>query len=194
MSPIVILNGAPRSGKSSIARAVQACSAEPWMNLGVDAWMAMSPERLRPALGLRPGGERPDLEPLVRRQLVALLESARVHAELGLPVLVDVGLHDAYSRPLGLWQEVIARLPSAWLVGVRCPLGVILDRRRESGMTPPDVEFRARAWDDAVHAHGVYDLELDTGELTAEACAAEVLALLKGEPHALRRLAAQLDH
>ncbi len=33
---VVILNGAPRSGKSSIVTAMQAMSDEPWMNVVVD--------------------------------------------------------------------------------------------------------------------------------------------------------------
>lgn len=44
---IVILNGAPRSGKSSIASAIQASFDGPWMNLGVDAHMQITPPRYR---------------------------------------------------------------------------------------------------------------------------------------------------
>ena len=35
---IVILNGAPRSGKSSIVRVIQETFDDPWMNLGVDVF------------------------------------------------------------------------------------------------------------------------------------------------------------
>jgi chloramphenicol 3-O-phosphotransferase len=35
------------------------------MNMGVDRFMQMTPARYQPGIGLRPGGERPDLEPLV---------------------------------------------------------------------------------------------------------------------------------
>ena len=42
---LVILNGAPRAGKSSIARALQQLAAVPWINLGVDVVMAATPER-----------------------------------------------------------------------------------------------------------------------------------------------------
>jgi len=38
----------------------------PWMNLGVDTFVRqVTPARYRPGIGLRPGGERPDLEPFV---------------------------------------------------------------------------------------------------------------------------------
>ena len=36
-----------------------------WMNLGVDRFMQMTPARYLPGIGLRPGGERPDIEPLI---------------------------------------------------------------------------------------------------------------------------------
>src|SRR5262245_23555606 len=61
---IVILNGPPRSGKSSIAAEIQERFEGVWMNLGVDHFKQMTPARLQPGIGLRPGGERPDLEPV----------------------------------------------------------------------------------------------------------------------------------
>ena len=62
---IVVLNGVPRSGKSSIVAAIQARFDGAWMNIGLDRFKAMTPDRFQPGIGLRPGGERPDLEPLV---------------------------------------------------------------------------------------------------------------------------------
>ncbi|MCB0052581.1 MAG: hypothetical protein KDE24_23900, partial [Caldilinea sp.] len=62
---IVVLNGAPRAGKSSIVAAIQESFDGVWINLGVDRFMAMTPARYQPGIGLRPGGERPDLEPIV---------------------------------------------------------------------------------------------------------------------------------
>ena len=52
---IVILNGVPRSGKSSIASAIQATFDGAWMNLGVDRFKAMTPEHLQPGIGLTTG-------------------------------------------------------------------------------------------------------------------------------------------
>src|SRR5579871_1151105 len=52
---IVILNGAPRSGKSSIAAAIQHTFGGCWMNLGVDRSREMTPARFQPGIGLRPG-------------------------------------------------------------------------------------------------------------------------------------------
>lgn len=72
---IVILNGAPRSGKSSIAVAIQNSFDGVWMNLGVDWFKRMLSEHYQPGIGLRPGGERPDLEPLVVAMYRAMYEA-----------------------------------------------------------------------------------------------------------------------
>ena len=58
-APIVILNGAPRSGKSSIVAAIQESADRPWMNLGVDVFARhVTPQRWQPGIGLRPGEDR----------------------------------------------------------------------------------------------------------------------------------------
>ena len=63
---IIVLNGTPRAGKSSIAHAIQDGFDGVWMNLGLDKFKKATPERFQPGIGLRPAGERPDLEPLVK--------------------------------------------------------------------------------------------------------------------------------
>jgi chloramphenicol 3-O phosphotransferase len=40
-----------------------------WMNLGVDVFSGyVTPPRYRPGMGLRPGGERPEIEALRRQR------------------------------------------------------------------------------------------------------------------------------
>jgi chloramphenicol 3-O phosphotransferase len=197
---IVILNGAPRAGKSSIVRVIQETFDGPWMNLGVDAHIGMTPPRYRPGIGLRPGGERPDLEDLIPAFYGALYESIAAHSRQGLNVAVDVGHHDAYSRPLYLLAKCARRLAGlpAFLVGVRCDLPTILERRAASmagayatGSEDDPIPEQVRLWQSAAHQPGVYDLEVDTSISTPEACAAAIRERLHGPPPmALRRLAA----
>ncbi len=78
----------------------------PWLNLGVDAWAVATPSGLRPGIGLRPGGERPDLEDAVVALFDALYASVVACSSVGLNVVVDVGHHDDYSRPLGILSKV----------------------------------------------------------------------------------------
>lgn len=92
---VIILNGAPRSRKSSIASAIQNTFEGVWMNLGVDRFKQMILDRYQPGIGLRPGAEHPDLEPLVVVLYHALYEAIAAHSRLGLNVVVDAG----YLRP-----------------------------------------------------------------------------------------------
>lgn len=199
---IVMLNGAPRSGKSSIARAIQERFEGPWLNLGVDLIKERAtPAALQPGLGLRPGGERPELEPFVRASYLALYETIAAHSRQGLNIVADVGHHEGYSRPLHVLRDCARRLEGlpAILVGVHCPLAIIMERRRATGWPtpPPDtpVPEPIRRWQVAVHVPGIYDLELDTSALTPEACAASIRATLDDPPRplALERLAADRD-
>lgn len=196
---IVILNGAPRAGKSSIVAAMQAAFDGLWMNLGVDHCMAMTPARYQPGIGLRPGGERPDLEAVVAALYRALYRSVAAHSRLGLNVVVDVGHHDSYSTPLGILPacaRILEGLP-ALLAGVLCPIDQIMERRRASGWNtdwatgdpiPPPV----LRWQEAVHCPGIYDLTLDTSRLSPAQCAAIIQGRLRdGAPGAaLAKLAA----
>jgi len=178
---IVILNGAPRSGKSSIGRAIQEGDAGVWMNLGVDGFMSMTPKRYQPGMGLRPGGERPDLEPLLPLLYGALYDSIAAHSRAGLNVVTDVGHHDYYSQPLGILPDCARRLAGlpTLFVGVHCPLDVILKRREETGYPGGEPVIR---WQESVHAHGLYDLELDTSVQTPEECAEVIRHRLENGP------------
>lgn len=182
---VVILNGAPRSGKSAIARAIQESSPDTWVGLGVDTWSRLIPERLRPGIGLRPGGERPDLEEHVVVLYAALYDSIAAHARMGLSVVVDVGHHESYSRPLHILADCarrLAGLPVLW-VGVRCPIEVIWQRREatwgqrrvDAGQ---DLIAAVEAWQREVHAHVPYDVELDTSVHSPSECARIVAARL----------------
>ena len=190
---IVILNGTPRSGKSSIVAVIQETFDGPWMNLGVDTFKErVMPQRYNPGIGLRPGGEGPDLEPLIVRFYAAMYESIAAHSRLGLNVVVDVGHHDAYSVPRGILPDAARRLEGlpALLVGVRCPIDVIMERRRATGWG--DGSSAEMPEPGVVHRPGIYDLEVDTSLLSPTECAAAIRQRLDEgpPPTALRQLAA----
>jgi chloramphenicol 3-O phosphotransferase len=205
---IVVLNGPPRSGKTSIATALQAGQDGDWMSLGVDVHArCVTPPRLRPGIGLRPGGERPDIETVLPRLFAALYDSVAAHSRLGFDVVVDVGHHDDYSRPLGILPDCARRLAGlpALLVGLHCPIEEIMSRRRQAepgretlyvaaapGEPPPAPVQR---WQQAVHRHRIYDLELDTAAATPAECAAAVLRRFDEDPppSAFARLAASVS-
>jgi chloramphenicol 3-O phosphotransferase len=202
---VVILNGAPRSGKSSIVAAIQATFDGVWMNLGVDVFARhVTPARFQPGVGLRPGSERPDLEPFVVASYAAMYDSIAAHSRAGLNVVADVGHHDSYSVRLSTLSEGVKRLAGlpVLLVGVRCPVEAVMERRRGSPeghyltASPEEpIPEPVLRWQREVHNPGVYDLEVDTSQLSPEECAAEVWRCLGATPRptAYERLLARAD-
>lgn len=196
---IVILNGAPRSGKSSIVTVIQETFDGPWMNLGVDVFARhVTPRRYQPGMGLRPGADRPEIERLIPALYAAFYDSIAAHSRQGLNVVADVGHHDDYSTPLHLLRSAAEQLRSfpVLFVGVRCPLGVIMERRQEeqaagSGYFATSADAPSHGgipeavlgWQDEVHIPGVYDLEVDTSLHSPEQCAALIRKrLVEGPP------------
>ncbi len=180
---IIILNGAPRSGKSSIAAVIQKTFEGVWMNLGVDSFGEITAEKYRPGIGLRPGGERPDLEPLIPLFYAALYESIAAHSRLGLNVVVDVGHHDSYSKPRKILPDCARRLAGlpVLFVGVRCSIEEIM-RRRNRGQAGRETRYEKSTADEPVpatvlrfqeevHVPGIYDLEVDTSKAAPAECA-----------------------
>ncbi|MGB3335992.1 MAG: chloramphenicol phosphotransferase [Devosia sp.] len=186
---IVILNGVPRSGKSSIAKAMQDTLPGHWINLGVDAQNRSLPEALMPGIGLRPGGERPDLEPDVVRLYLALYGAIAAHARQGFDVVADLGHHDFYSTPLGILPACAQLLDGldVLFVGVHCPIEEIMRRRNADpqggfyagGDTVPEP---VRRWQEAVHVSVLYDIAVDTGAMTTGECVAAIAAALAYPP------------
>jgi len=186
---IVILNGAPRSGKSSIVAAIQDQLDGVWVNLGVDVARAATPPRVQPGIGLRPGEPDHPAAPYVALLYAALYESVAAHSRLGLNVAVDVGHYD--TEILADAMERLAGLPVLF-VGIHCPIGTIMERRRAAGpehyavvaedeAVPPPV----LRWQREVHGDWTYDLELDTSRLMPSECAAAIAEhLARGRPAA----------
>ncbi len=178
--------------------------------LGVDAFSwVVTPPRYRPGIGLRPGGERPDIEALIPALYAAFYDSVAAHARQGLNVVVDVGHHEGYAVALNVLPDAARRLRGlpALLVGVRCPVEVIMRRRdagqrggREGGevryaTSGPDGEIPEPVlrWQRHVHQPGIYDLEVDTSVLSPAAAASLIRERLAGPaPTAFRRLAGDL--
>lgn len=113
--------------------------------------------------------------------------------------MADVGHHDAYSVPRGILPACARQLDGlpVLFVGLRCPLDVILQRRRATGYlasAPDETEapLPVQRWQEAVHQPDSYDLELDTALLSPEACAEQIWQHLQADQPttALQRRAA----
>ncbi len=213
LGQVIILNGAPRSGKSSIATAIQEASDELWMNLGADRYIRITPEQYRPGVGLRPAGidkmevkpfaQRDKIETLVPLMYAAMYDSIAAHSRLGLNVVTDVGHHDDYARPQEILFDCARRMEGlpVLFVGVRCPVEIVWERRRSTWLkeqeipdgTPPP--YSVHRWNSEVHNPGIYDLEVDTSTMSPEECGQVILRHLKHgfQPTAFKRLAAMSE-
>jgi chloramphenicol 3-O phosphotransferase len=153
--------------------------------------MQMTPARYQPGIGLRPGGERPDLEPLIQVLYGAMYDSIAAHSRAGVNLVVDVGHHDCYAVPRVILPSCARRLSGlpVLFVGVRCPIEVIMQRRRDTGWAPGSsadapIPPPVLLWQKEVHIPGIYDLQIDTSVLSPEACAAAIRRRLDNGPPA----------
>ena len=184
LGQIIILNGAPRSGKSSIALAIQATFPGEWEIFGVDrSCTKLTPVELFPGIGLRPGGERPDLEPFIVEAYQFLHTSIANLSRQGTNVAVDIGYHDSYSQPLSIRAKAADRLLGlpVLFVGVRCSIEEIMIRRNQGidgsyvkGTEDDPFPEPVKRWQEEVHKPGIYDIEVDTSVKNPTECAERI--------------------
>ncbi len=190
LGKIILLNGVPRAGKTSILEVIQATFDGPWCNLGADTFVQqVIPRNYLPGgkhedVGFRmeeiPGSDPPlrriSFGPAVQTVLPAMNETIAVHSRLGLNVVADTAFMTA-----DLMKDCVQRLAGlpVLYVGVHCPADVILERRNvnpENRHATGDAgEAAARWWEQEItRYHGRYDLEVDTSQLSPEACAEKI--------------------
>ncbi|MER5863675.1 AAA family ATPase [Kitasatospora sp. NPDC002040] len=162
---IVFLNGTSSSGKSSLAAALLRRLEPLHFHLAVDAFNAMSASR-----DLSPE----ELDLALRRMRSGFHRAIAGMAAAGNHVVVDHVLSEPWR--LRDCLEVLAPY-EVLLVGVRCALPELERRERARGDRPAGL---AALQYERVHAHGVYDLEVDTGRYSSEECAAQIAAHLEG--------------
>ena len=187
---VIVLNGVPRAGKTSIAREIQQQFPGVWMNLGVDNHIQATPDALKPGVGLRPGGRvDPKIEAIVPGLYAALYDSVRAHALHGLNVVMDAKHHDSYIEPRGdMLLDCARRLEGieTLFIGVRCSLEQIWERLEQTwGLTRDtagaDQIAAIELGQTVTHEHD-YDLVVDTTERSTADCTAAIRTLLEHPP------------
>jgi len=173
---VIVLNGGSSSGKSGIARCLQAVLPDPWLALGTDTFGEMLPPSLRESgvgLGIGADGEV-TVGPGFRALEAAWIAGVAAMAGAGARVIVDeVFLGGPYSQRR--WQEALDGLGVLW-VGVRCDAAVAAGRETARG---DRVGGMAAAQADLVHRGVTYDLEVDTTHTEALACARAIAARVR---------------
>ncbi|GAA2145950.1 hypothetical protein GCM10009760_35170 [Kitasatospora kazusensis] len=179
---IIFLNGTSSSGKSSLAVELLRTLDSPYFHLSVDAFNAMGARRAE----LLPTPD--DLAAALTRMRRGFHRAIAGMAAAGNNVVVD----HVFSEPWRLLDclDVLAGYDVV-LVGVRCPLDELRRRELARGDRQPGT---AELQFDLVHAHGVYDVECDTGAAGTEDCARQVRDFLarrdRTAPTAFERLRA----
>lgn len=180
---IILLNGASSSGKSTLARGLQAALDEPFWHFSIDHLIAanvLPVERIR-------GGEFPwrDLRPHFfdgfHRCLPAL-------AAAGNNLIVE---HIVETEA---WMQRLLRLLrpfDVFFVGVHCPLPELERREIERGNRRIG---EARADFEITHTFGVYDFEvLSTRPLAENVNAVKAAWECRQRPSAFERMAHRLE-
>ncbi len=182
---IIILNGTSSSGKTSLLKALQKMLAEPYLEAGIDKFIWMLPSRyLDPPLWDEVLGLAREAGPLGHLLASGMHRSLAELSRAGLNVLADhVLVEPSWVRECA---DLLADLPAS-LIGIRCPLEVLEQRERDRR---DRTLGQARAQFERIHAHGIYDFEVDTSTGNVAECAGQIAAYLNSgaEPFALRQL------
>ncbi|HZM73699.1 MAG TPA: AAA family ATPase [Candidatus Polarisedimenticolia bacterium] len=185
---IILINGTSSSGKTTLARALQAALPELWLEMGIDRFAYALPGRVDGQLTwpllfsyVRPDG-RSDGPFTIRttglghRFISGMHATAAAIADAGMNVIVD---HVILEQR---WVEEMARLWASFdvlNVGVRCPLSVVLERERER---EDRTLGQAEAQFDVVHRWTTYDVEVDTSVLAPDEAVDRISAALDAMP------------
>jgi chloramphenicol 3-O phosphotransferase len=175
---VVLLHGTSSSGKTTVARAVQRLSDEPWVRLGIDAfWNAVDERWLEHGPRATEGfawkeDSRIVPGPVGQRLAAGMRVAVAACARAGNDMVVD----DVFVDPSWLegWRSELAGLE--WLlVGVMAPLDVLEERESARGNR---IAGEARFQFGVIHTGVEYDVTVDTTRQSPEDCARTILSAL----------------
>jgi chloramphenicol 3-O phosphotransferase len=170
---VIVLNGGSSSGKSGIARCLQAVLPDPWLILAVDmliqALPASSPMSVT-GIEFAADGDiavGPEFRALEAAWMAGVATLARAGARI---IVDDAFLGGAASQRR--WQRALDALQVLW-VGVRCDSAVAASREIARG---DRVTGMAAAQAILVHQGVAYDVQVDTTHTEALDCARAIAA------------------
>ena len=173
---IVLLNGVGSAGKSSIARALQTITTEPFLHVQMDAFLDMLPEALqnhadgfsfetvledgRPSVVIRRG-------PVGARTMRGMRHAIAAMAGQGNNLIVDDVI---FNDEIAEYRALLSGF-DLHLVGVMASLEVLEAREAARADRMPGL---ARWQYPRVHKDMNYDLEVDSSRLTPLECARRI--------------------
>ena len=199
LGKIILLNGASSAGKTTIARMLQQIYREPYQHIALDQFRDGMADRFR---GLNapsgdPGARGLNVVPIERdgeriteirfgdvgrRVLRGMRRSIAVFARAGNHVIVDDLMFE--KSFLLDYLDVLAGLDVTF-AGIRCDLAVVNARE---ATRPGRFPGTAISHFHSVHAHCVYDVEVDTTDSTPRQCAQQIMRAAREKPRAFDHL------
>ena len=170
---MIVLNGGSSSGKSGIARCLQAILPDPWLTFGTDALVQAMPASMQASdagIEFAPDGGV-NVGPEFRTLEAAWMEGIATMARAGARIILDeVFLGGAASQQR--WQKALGGLNVLW-VAVRCDSAVAAGREISRG---DRIQGMAVSQAELVHRGVIYDVEVDTTRTEALECARSIAA------------------
>ena len=163
---IIFLNGASSTGKTTLARALQATLDEVYYHLSVDNFVSMIDEKKLES----------DFIACITDAISIMHHTVRLFSDRGLNVIVDHVLEDspalAFATP-----ECVALLHDYPVLFVRvdCDLEELERREKERGDREPG---QARGQLQYMHKQQIYDLQINTACQTTDQCVQAIMRML----------------
>lgn len=196
---VILLNGSSSAGKTTIARMLQQLYSEPYQHIALDQFRDGMSERFRGlnsppgdsgALGLnvvpveRDGDVMTEIHfgDVGRRVLRGMRRAIAVFAREGNHVIVDDLM---FEKSFLLDYLDVMKGLTVTFAGIRCDLPVVNARE---AVRPGRFPGTATSHFHTVHAHCVYDVEVDTSESTPRQCAQQIMQAARETPSAFDQL------
>jgi len=181
----LILNGTSSSGKTTLIRMLQVALNQPFLEFGLDKLIWMLPKRyFSPPYWDEVLGKADHAGEYGHMLVHGMHCAIRSMAEKGLNILADHVLVE--PNWVADCADQLGDLP-AYLIGIHCELKIL--EQREVNRKDRTLG-QARRQYPKIHAHGIYDFTVNSGESTPEENIAQILQFLKPNPppQALKQL------
>ncbi|MGW0179356.1 chloramphenicol phosphotransferase CPT family protein [Nocardia sp. NPDC003345] len=165
---IILLNGVSSAGKTTLARQLLTDLASPYFHMSVDMFGAMRAEAATHAL------DDAARQEVLRRTRAGFHRAVAGMARAGNQIVMDHVLSEPWR--LRDCLEVMTGLDIVF-VGVHCAPEELRRREHARGDREPGT---AEGQLGQVHAHGIYDLEVDTTYRSPESCSAAIGDFIDG--------------
>lgn len=197
LGKLIILNGCPASGKTTIAREIQklfmqADTPSLWLVHSLDSLWAQSLPHLSPdepqsyihGTLIREGifSSKDDM-PSVALQIGPVGEKVLIGAFTAIEGFLKKGnnvIFEYVNYQPNMLRELVKEIPvekyKVYVVGLKAPLSILENREAQRGPLYP--QGHARAHYDTIHKGFLYDFTINTQENTIDMCARIIVAMV----------------